>query len=42
MKTKISTIYLLLAFTVITFIGCSKDGVERLAGLDGQNATLYY
>ena len=39
MKTKISTIYLLLAFTVITFTGCGKDGAP---GIDGQNAPVYY
>jgi len=42
MKTKISTIYLLLAFTVITFTGCSKDGAQGPAGLDGQSAPVYY
>ena len=42
MKTKISTIYLLLAFTVITFTGCSKEGPQGPAGLDGQNAAVYY
>jgi hypothetical protein len=39
MKTKISVIYLLLAFTVISFTGCSKEGP---AGLDGKNAAVYY
>jgi len=42
MKTKISTINLLLAFTVITFTGCSKEGPQGPAGLDGQNAAVYY
>ena len=42
MKTKICTVYLLLAFTVITFTTCSKDGVQGPAGLDGQNAAVYY
>ena len=42
MKTKISTIYLSLALTVITFIGCSIDGAQGPAGLDGQNAAVYY
>jgi hypothetical protein len=38
MKTKISTIYLLLTFTIITFTGCSQGP----AGVDGQNADVYY
>ncbi|MEI7502959.1 MAG: hypothetical protein WCJ61_06715 [Paludibacter sp.] len=42
MKTKISTIYLLLALTVITFTGCSKEGPVGPAGIDGQNAAVYY
>lgn len=42
MKTKISTIYLILVFTVINFTGCSKDGPQGPAGLDGQNAEVYY
>ena len=42
MKTKISTAYLLLAFTVITFAGCSKEGPQGPAGLNGQNASVYY
>jgi hypothetical protein len=42
MKTKISTIFLLLAFTVITFTRCAKDGAQGPAGLDGQNASIYY
>ena len=42
MKTKIITIYLLLAITVITFTGCSKDGAQGPAGLDGQNAAVYH
>jgi len=42
MKTKINKIYLLLAFIVITFTGCSKDGAQGPAGLDGQNAAVYY
>jgi hypothetical protein len=42
MKSKISIIYLLLAFTVITFSGCSKEGPQGPAGLNGQNAAVYY
>jgi hypothetical protein len=42
MKTKISTIYLLLAFIVFAFTACSKDGAQGPAGVDGQNAAVYY
>ncbi len=42
MKTKISTIYLLLAITVITFTGCGQEGPQGPAGVDGQNAAVYY
>lgn len=42
MKTKISTLFLFLVFTVITFTGCSKEGPQGPAGLDGQNAEVYY
>jgi hypothetical protein len=42
MKTKISTIYLLLAFAFIAFTGCSKDGSQGPAGVDGQDAAVYY
>ena len=42
MKTKFSTIYLLVAFTVITFTGCSNAGPQGPAGADGQNAAVYY
>jgi len=42
MKTKISTIYLLLAFTVIAFTGCSNTGPQGPTGADGQNAAVYY
>jgi len=38
MKTKITTI-LLIAFSAVLFSGCSSEGP---AGLDGQNATVYY
>ncbi len=42
MKTKINTLYLLLAFTVITFAGCGQDGVQGPAGVNGQNADVFY
>ena len=42
MKTKISTFYLLLTFTVVTFTGCAKDEIQGPAGADGQNADVYY
>ena len=42
MKTKLSTIYLFSAFAFLAFTGCSKDGTQGPAGLDGQNATVYY
>ncbi|MFZ4724080.1 MAG: hypothetical protein ACOYMD_01395 [Paludibacter sp.] len=43
MKTKISSIILLAAISVLTFIGCSgQDGIQGPAGNDGQNAAVYY
>lgn len=40
MKTKISTIFLSVAISILLFAGCKgKDGDP---GLDGQNATVYY
>jgi len=42
MKTKISTIYLFLALTVITFTSCEKEPIQGPAGADGQNADVYY
>jgi len=39
MKTKMKTTYLLIAFALLTFTGCGKDGAP---GLDGQNAAVYY
>ena len=40
MKSKIPTIYLFVAFTMLFFAGCKKEAGP--AGLDGQNATVYY
>ena len=42
MKTKISTLFLLLLFAVIAFSRCSKEGPQGPAGIDGQNTTVYY
>lgn len=42
MKTKISTVYLLVAFVSLFFTGCGKDGAQGPAGRDGQNAPVYY
>jgi hypothetical protein len=42
MKPKISTIILLLVFTILIITGCAKDGAQGPAGLDGQNAAVYY
>jgi len=36
MKTKISTIYLFLVFAFLAFTGCSKDGAQGPAGVDGK------
>lgn len=42
MKTKITTIFLFVAFLTLVFSGCKKVGMQGPAGLDGQNATVYY
>jgi len=39
MKTKI-ILYLFIAFSTLVFTGCNKE--EGPAGLDGQDATVYY
>ena len=39
MKTKISTIYLFIAFSTLVFTGCKNEGEQGPAGLD---ATVYY
>lgn len=39
MKTKISSIYLLIAFSSLVFMGCKNEGVQ---GPAGQDATVYY
>jgi len=42
MKTKITIIYLLLAFAILGFTSCSDQGEPGPAGLDGLDATVYY
>jgi len=39
MKTKISTIYLFVAFSILVFTGCKNEGEQGPAGLD---AIVYY
>jgi hypothetical protein len=42
MKSKITTIYLLLVFSTLVFTRCTNDGAPGPAGQDGQNATVFY
>ena len=42
MNAKIITMYLLVAMSTIFFTVCQNEGMEGPAGLDGQNATVYY
>ena len=42
MKSKTINIYLFVAFLTLVFSGCKKEGMQGPAGLDGQNATVYY
>jgi len=42
MKTKKNNIFLFVAFSVLVFTRCKKDGTQGPAGMDGQNATVYY
>jgi len=42
MKTKFSAVYLFSVVAFLAFTGCSKDGAQGSAGLDGQNAAVYY
>lgn len=42
MKAKITTIYLFFAFSILVFTGCQNEGTPGPAGLDGQNAAVYY
>ena len=42
MKTKFSAIYLFSVVAFLAFTGCSKDGAQGPAGLDGQSAAVYY
>ena len=41
MKPKIIS-YLFVAFTALVFNGCKNEGMQGPAGLDGQNATVFY
>jgi hypothetical protein len=42
MKTKIQNVYLLAVFAFLFLTGCSNEGIQGPAGLDGQNAAVYY
>jgi len=42
MKAKITTIYLLVVFSALVLTGCKNEGVQGPAGLNGQDATVYY
>ena len=42
MKTKIIISFLFVAFSTLVFTGCKNEGMQGPAGLDGQNAAVYY
>ena len=42
MNAKTTSICLFVAFLTLFFSGCKKEGKQGPAGLDGQNATVYY
>jgi hypothetical protein len=42
MKTKISTIYLFIAFSTLVFTGCKNEGEQGPEGPAGLDATVYY
>jgi hypothetical protein len=42
MKTKMKIAYLFIAFAMLTFTGCGKDGIDGVDGVDGENAAVYY
>jgi hypothetical protein len=42
MKTKMRIVYLSVMAAFLFFTSCGKDGVPGPAGLDGQNAAVYY
>lgn len=42
MKTKIITVYLIVAFSTLFLSGCKKEGMQGPAGIDGQDAVVFY
>ena len=42
MKTRFKTICLIATISLLSITGCIKDGTQGPAGIDGQNATVYY
>lgn len=42
MKSNMNAVYLLIAFALLTFTGCDNEGAQGPAGLDGENAAVYY
>lgn len=42
MKTKISTIYLFIAFLTLVFTGCKNEGIQGPEGPAGLDAEVYY
>jgi hypothetical protein len=42
MKTKICKVFLMLVSVIFVFTGCIKEGVQGPAGLNGQDAAVYY
>jgi len=42
MKTTFKTIFLLAAISLLSITGCQKEGPQGPAGLNGQNAEVYY
>lgn len=42
MKKKVNIAYLIVAAIALIVSGCQKDGTQGPAGLDGQDATVFY
>ena len=42
MKTTFRTVFLFAAIAAVIITGCQKEGPPGPAGIDGQNATVYY
>jgi hypothetical protein len=42
MKTGFRSLFLIAAISALMFTGCGKDGQQGPAGLNGQDATVYY